>query len=160
MDQEIKPRLAFKIEQVALCPKDPKRAIELLNKMGAGEWARDHVLAAGRVRYVGRTNEADLAFDYEMLKGANELEVLHYTEGANWMDKHAPSVSHLGMHCTAEELLRWRKFMADEGIVVAQEVITVSHTNPVIKGKRRYNYVIFDTREILGVDIKFIVRLM
>jgi hypothetical protein len=33
-----------------------------------------------------------------------------------------------------------------------------SHTNPVISGKRWYNYVIFDTKEILGVDLKFIVR--
>ena len=42
---------------------------------------------------------------------------------------------------------------------MAQEVFTESHTNPVIAGKRSYNYVIFDTREILGVDLKFIVRI-
>jgi hypothetical protein len=41
---------------------------------------------------------------------------------------------------------------------VAQEVLTQSHTNPVISGKRWYNYVIFDTKDILGVDLKFIVR--
>ena len=42
---------------------------------------------------------------------------------------------------------------------MAQEVMTESHTNPVIAGKRTYNYVIFDTKEILGVDVKFIVRI-
>jgi hypothetical protein len=36
--------------------------------------------------------------------------------------------------------------------------MTISHTNPVIAGKRWYTYVIFDTRSILGIDLKFIVR--
>jgi hypothetical protein len=37
-------------------------------------------------------------------------------------------------------------------------VDTYLHTNPVIKDSRRYTYVIFNTRDILGVDLKFIVR--
>lgn len=159
MDTNIEPKLVFRIEQVALCPTDPAAAIALLTRMGAGEWARDHVKASGNVFGAGGTNEADLAFDYEMLKGANELEVLHYTDGTNWMERSPNTVSHLGMHCSAKELLRWRKFMADEGFKEAQSVRTFSHTNPVIKGKRSYNYVIYDTRAVLGVDIKFIVRL-
>jgi hypothetical protein len=68
------------------------------------------------------------------------------------------SVSHLGMHCSAEELLKWRQFFADRSIAVAQEVMTQSHSNPAIAGQRWYNYVIFDTKDILGVDLKFIVR--
>ena len=63
------------------------------------------------------------------------------------------------MRVTAAELAEWRKFFKEEGIQVAQEVVTDSHTNPNIAGQRRYNYVIFDTREIIGVDLKFIVRL-
>ena len=167
--------LQFKIEQVALCPADPERAIALLSKMGLSEWARDHVVASGHVRGCGNSNEADLAFNYQSTKEYGdpklsmadgmtltkplELEVLHYTTGRNWMSDHGPSVSHLGMHCTEQELLAWRDFFAAEGIQEAQSVRTLSHTNPVIKDSRRYNYVIFDTREILGVDVKFIVRL-
>ena len=75
----------FRIEQVALCPKDPAAAKELLTAMGAGEWAEDHVIAAGKVYGNAGRNEADLSFDYELLKGANELEVLHYTTPNNWM---------------------------------------------------------------------------
>lgn len=150
--------LKFKIEQVALCPPDPEAAIELLTAMGAGDWARDHVVANGEVFENPGRNEADLAFEYNMLKGANELEVLHYTRGPNWMNHYAPRASHLGMHCTAVELEGWREFFAERGIQVAQEVKTQSHSNPAIAGKRWYNYVIFDTYDILGIDIKFIVR--
>lgn len=149
--------MKFKIEQVALHPRDPAAAMELLDAMGAGEWARDHVVANGEVFGHEARNEANLNFEYDMLKGANELEVLNYTTGDHWMaEDHR--VSHLGMHCSAEELKQWRKFFEERGISVAQEVKTESHTNPHIAGKRWYNYVIFDTLDILGVDVKFIVR--
>lgn len=150
--------MKFVIEQLAFCPADPDRAIKLLTAMGATEWAKDLVLASGKVRCIRGHNEAALAFNYQMLKGP-ELEVLHYTDGPNWMERHGASVSHVGMHVTAEELAWWRGFFAEQNIAVAQEVITQSHTNPVIAGKRNYNYVIFDTRDILGVDVKFIVRI-
>jgi hypothetical protein len=167
MDQSIKPRTAFRIEQLALCPANPAAAKALLTRMGAGQWAEDHVVAHGHVFGAASANAADLAFDYELLKGANELEVLHYTAGPNWMSGEGEgkefyrpgSVSHIGMHCTAGELAEWRKFFDAEGIREAQAVHTQSHTNPVIKDSRRYNYVIFDTRAILSVDVKFIVRL-
>ena len=74
------------------------------------------------------------------------------------METNPWSVSHLGMHVTEDELLEWRKFFAGRKIFVAQELHTDSHSNPVIAGKRWYHYVIFETRHILGVDVKFIVR--
>lgn len=155
--------MKFKIEQIALCPPDPVAAEELLRAMGAEEFVHDHVKASGSVFADDNCkNEADLAFEYSMLSDARELEILSYTKGANWMDlrKNADPhrVSHLGAHCTEQELDRWRTFFAERGFSVAQEVWTDSHTNPAIAGKRRYNYVIFDTHPILGVDIKFIVR--
>ena len=159
--------MKFKIEQIAICPKSPEQAKKLLDEMGAGEWAEDHVVAEGEVFGLPSRNEADLSFNYDLVDG-NEFEVLHYTTGKNWIgDREAKddwprevnSVSLLGMHCTAEELVEWRKFFEERGIAVAQEVMTESHTNPVIAGKRTYNYVIFDTKDILGVDVKFIVRI-
>ena len=150
--------MEFKIEQIALCPPDPEAAKALLRDMGATEWAEDHVVASGEVFEGQDTNEADLSFNYTMLERARELEVLHYTAGPNWMQDKAPAISHLGSHCTAEELELWRAFFAERGIFPVQEVETQSHTNPVIKDKRQYKYVIFNTRPILGVDIKLIVR--
>jgi hypothetical protein len=152
--------LKFKIEQIAICPKDPFAARELLEAIGAVEWHEDHVVATGEVFGAHGTNEADLSFNYDMF-GGKEFELLNYTEGNDWMQHggRPNSVSHLGMHCSVEELILWRDFFAERGIEVAQEVFTDSHTNPVIAGKRSYNYVIFDTKDILGVDLKFIVRI-
>lgn len=152
--------MKFVIEQVAICPKDPAAAKELLAAMEISQWSNDHVTAKGNVYGEEGVNEADLSFNYDIFAG-KEFEILDYTSGTNWMEHpdRVNSVSHLGMHCTAEELVQWREFFAGRNIEVAQEVFTQSHTNPVIAGKRSYNYVIFDTKEILGVDLKFIVRI-
>ncbi len=151
--------LKLRIDQIALCPDSPKGAIALLTDLGAGEWARDHVVATGDVYECKATNEADLAFNYDTIPG-KELEVLSYTEGDNWMDEplRVNSASHLGMHCSEEELDAFKKFFLGKNIPIAQEVFTDSHTNPVIAGKRTYHYCIFDTRAILGIDLKFIIR--
>ena len=149
--------MKFTIEQIAITPRDPERAISFLRKIGAEEWARDHVIARGEVFGKEGRNSAFLSFNYD-LGAAKEFEVLHYADGPNWMEGREPAVSHLGMHVTEEELAKWREFMESESIGVAQEVLTESHSNPVIAGKRWYNYVIFDTRSILGVDLKFILR--
>lgn len=149
--------MKFKIEQVALYPKNPKAAIQLLAEMGAIDWAHDTVDASGTVFGASGSNTAELAFNYDLMQG-KELEILHYTDGENWMEEQPWRVSHLGMHCTEEELAKWRNFFAERHIRVAQEVLTEAHTNPVIAGKRWYHYVIYDTFAILGVDIKFIVR--
>lgn len=152
--------MKFIIEQIAICPRDPIAAKKLLAEMGAVAWAEDHVVADGVVFGDQGRNEADLSFNYDLIQG-KEFEVLNYTEGDNWMleEGRYNSVSHLGMHCSAEELEKWRQFFDERNIEVAQEVFTLSHTNPVIAGKRSYNYVIFDTKDILGVDLKFIRRI-
>jgi len=150
------------IEQVALCPKNPGAARELLSAMGIDEWVFDHVSARGNVaRSRNVESEADLSFNYQALGIAKELEVLHYTRGPNWMRRlfrPRVRVSHLGMHCSESDVREWRAFFAARNIPVAQELWTERHTNAAIAGKRRYHYVIFDTYPILGVDVKLIVR--
>jgi len=148
--------LNFKIEQIAIAPANVEKARKLLEDMGAIDWVEDTVVASGKVFGKKGENQADLNFNYDL------FEILNYKEGNNWVDtlgRGRNTVSHLGMHCSGKELIGWRNFFAERNIPVAQEVKTQSHTNPVIAGKRWYNYVIFDTKEILGVDLKFIVRL-
>ena len=153
--------LNFKIEQIAIAPANVEQARKLLEEMGAIDWVEDTVVASGKVFGKKGENKADLNFNYDLIEG-KEFEILNYKEGNNWVDtlgRGRNTVSHLGMHCSGKELIGWRKFFAERNIPVAQEVKTQSHTNPVIAGKRWYNYVIFDTKEILGVDLKFIVRI-
>ena len=156
--------MKFQIEQIALAPKANETAVEFLKAIGLTEWVTDHVAAQGKVFGVEARNVAKLQFNYqatlEPRTAPLELEVIQYEDGGSWLDFRPRNiVSHLGMHVTAEELVKWRELMDAFGVGVAQEVETFSHTNPAIAGKRRYRYVIFSTRHIIGVDLKFIVRL-
>lgn len=155
--------MKFQIEQIAIYPPDPKKARQFLEAMGA-EFVEDLVVAEGVVYgEKGVTNVGHLQFDYNLGAVSDkplELEILHYRAGSNWMKDRSPSVSHLAMHCTAIELRNWRQWFASKGISIAQEVTTRSHTNPyLVENGRTYEYCIFDTRSILGVDLKFIVRI-
>jgi hypothetical protein len=155
----------FRIEQIALAPTNTNFARGVLKDLGLTEWVDDHVTATGEVHGEPASNEANLSFNYEASNCGLlplELELLEYTAGENWIQDSTnvgdSIVSHLGMHCTAEELEEYRAYFKRQGFMVAQEVDTTSHTNPAIKDSRRYKYVIFGTRHILGVDLKFIVR--
>jgi hypothetical protein len=156
----------FKIEQVALYPVNPVEARSLLSDLGLSHWIHDTVVAAGEVFGEAGENEAHLSFNYQSGNGSDkeagkplELEVLHYADGPNWMDQRAAGVSHLGMHVTDRQLMEFDEVFRKHGIGIAQRVVTQSHTNEAIKDSRRYKYVIYDTHEIIGVDLKFIVRL-
>jgi hypothetical protein len=157
--------LKFRIEQIALAPVNHERAVKLLSDLGLTEWFKDNVVARGHVYGVPGVNSALLQFNYQAGNGNDpagkplELEVLKYVDGNNWLRTRPDNTtSHLGMHVTSAELREFRDYFASQNIPVAQEVFTEAHTNPVIAGKRRYNYVIFDTFQIIGVDLKFIVR--
>ncbi len=154
--------MQFSIQQIALYPPDKELAIKLLKEMGLTDWVCDTVVARGIVRHSKVSDQmGHLAFNYQAHPAGHlELEVLAYRHGDyNWMLGNGPSVSHLGMHCANEqELEDWRKFFSSRGFNIAQEVETTEHTNAAIAGTRWYHYLIFDTRLILGVDIKLIVR--
>lgn len=153
--------LQFKIEQIAIAPRNTQAAELLLRDMGWNDWTYDTVIAEGKVFDRDNvTNTAKLHFNYES-QGSNdiEFEILDYIQGDNWIRDQIPCVSHVGMHCTPEELDEWKKFFAERGILIVQEVHTKSHTNEyLIEDDRTYHYTIFGTRQILGFDIKLIVR--
>lgn len=155
--------MKFKIEQIAIAPRAAMipRAIALLTDLGADEWVRDLVVARGEVGGGKATNVASLQFNYQLGREDGkplEFEMLAYEAGPNWIDDELPTVSHLGMHCSAEDVVAVSRVMARHGCRVVQSVNTLSHTNAAIAGLRWYTYVIYGTREILGVDLKFIVR--
>jgi hypothetical protein len=161
----------FKIEQVALYPVNPLAARLLLSNLGLSHWIHDTVVAAGEVFGEAGENTAHLSFNYQSGNGSDkeagkplELEVLHYADGPNWVDHQLEgatesTVSHLGMHVTEDQLQEFDAVFRKHNISIAQRVHTQSHTNEAIKDSRRYKYVIYNTRSIIGVDLKFIVRL-
>lgn len=151
----------FKIEQLALRlnPKRAEEALKFLAACGISNWTDDRVVASGTVHARSCENTANLRFNYDAFAG-NELELLQYTRGENWLDREGSEsiVSHIGMHCEEADLAAWRRVMVQFQITLAQEVWTDSHTNPRIARCRRYHYVIYATRDLIGVDLKFIVR--
>lgn len=163
-------KLNFRIDQIAVAPANSRVARELIDIICPDNkgWVEDEVTATGQVRCSGwqssmdveRQNVARLQFNYDLFGG--EFEILDYIAGDNWIDnvprRTRDSVCHLGMHCTEEELEQWRAQFAAFRILPVQEVNTIAHTNEAIKDIRRYHYVIFDTKHLLGVDLKFIVR--
>ena len=152
--------MKFSMDQIALhIPlKNREHAFSLLKLLGIIPSVEDEVLAEGTVVGQPTVNKALLSYNYTALENAREFEVLTYTVGDNWMDTELnPAVSHFGMHVAEEELALWREKLAPFAKVV-QEVNTLRHTNPEIAGKRSYHYVIFGTRGLIGVDLKFIVR--
>lgn len=150
--------MKFRIEQIAIAPANPIRARQLLAEMGAKHWTVDQPTAIGFVQSYTETvqNLATLQFNYEIAPAPVEFEMLHYVAGPNWLEGAGSTVSHLGMHCTEKELEEWKDFFSLRNIGIAQEVETTTHTNKSVTGN--YHYCIFDTRRILGVDLKFIVR--
>lgn len=150
--------MMIQIDQVAIAPSDPDRAMELLHEIGIVDWTADRVDAQGVVRGEEASNRAELAFNYDFIPGI-EFEVLNYVDGPNFVEGHAPCAAHFGVHVdTMEAMEAVRTKMSAMGIPLIQEVMTRQHTNKAISGLRWYHYVIFGTRDILGVDLKFIRR--
>ncbi len=147
----------MKIEQVAIYTKNPSKAKEALSAIGFNEWHTDHVHAKGEVFGQKGENKAELNFNYQM--GDFEFELLNYVEGNNWIEARGQTsgMSHLGLH--VDDVEPHKDKMKALGYKIAQEVETISHTNPVIDGKRKYKYVIFDTRAAFGFDLKLIQRI-
>jgi hypothetical protein len=154
----------FKIEQLALKmnPRYEAQAQELLTLLGITDWVEDHVTAQGSVfefRGTVQQNQAHLRFNYTALDQCRELELLRYEKGHNWLESiPGATVSHLGMHCSEQDLSEWHRALLAIGIVPVQEVWTTEHTNPAIADSRRYHYCIYGTRHLIGTDLKFIVR--
>ena len=71
---------------------------------GARTWNRDDVVARGRVasKVFGVNtgdNAARLNFNYEMVKGGLEFEVLNYDSGPNYLEQETgPGLAHLATH--------------------------------------------------------------
>lgn len=139
--------------------------VERYVRLGVTDWVYDTVEAEGTVFGVPVTNKADLAFCYQL--GPFEVELIKYRGNLpdNWLAVRGKGMrrkdiymSHMGYHVTnmGVELAMWKQ----AGIEIAQEVRTLSHTNPrLVEKGRHYHYVVLDTLDMLGYFVKLISRL-
>lgn len=164
-----------KFEQVAMyVPHIDEAKHQYYKQFGITDWKEDTVTATGwiginnndvRSKLCLMTNVARLAFNYDL---GFELELIHYVAGKNWhhergrIDEHGDCskafASHMSYHVEDMEgaIVKFEK----SGLKVIQNVTTISHTNPyLLEKKRKYNYAIFDSRELLGFDLKLIKRI-
>jgi len=157
-----KKNAVMRIEQIAIAAKNPEKVIEHLAAIGLTDWCHDEVVATGEVFGVKGTNTAELHFNYQL---GFELEILKYVDGPNWHTQRNFAdqntfASHMGLHVTAEQMELVKAKMEKARIRIAQEVYTDSHTNKFIDGKRKYHYVVFDSLDAFGFDLKLIERIM
>lgn len=162
------PRLP-RFEQVAFYTPDIEETKRLYRALGCKDWADDTVTASGKVGDQRKAEAsvcvAQLAFNYDL---GIELELIKYVAGNNWHrlggrvddEGHCsfPFQSHMSYH--VDNLIAEENKFERAGFKIVQRVRTLSHTNPfVIEHKRKYEYVIFDTRRALGFDLKLIKRI-
>ena len=148
----------FTIDQIALRVTS-EAAQNLLIDMGAKLWHYDLAEAEGTVNGISGENAVDSRFSFDFSPEKLEVELMRYLEGPNWLaDKPGAVVACLGMYCEEVEIEGWKRFFEEHEIKLVQESWTKKHTHLERQGKRRYHYCIFETRELLGVDLKFIVK--
>ena len=155
------------MNKFAIACKNPDEVKKWLNAiLGVDEWHEDLVVAEGQVHPHQRPldkhkNKAELNFNYQL--GQFEFELIHYKAGRNWLQdintQEDNFLSHLGFHIDDPKRFEAVYKELKEHFNIAQEVVTESHTNEAIKDERRYRYVIFNSRNMLGFDLKIIQRL-
>lgn len=139
--------------------------IKRILRLEEAEWIEDEVVARGTVlgEFGECENRAHLRFCYAY--GA-EIEILQYLEGPNYLDRPGAfipggQICHIGFHASkAEQIPEWMKDRAFPSAIL-QKVRTVSHTNEfLIKNGRKYDYTIYATQHLLGVNLKVIERIL
>lgn len=152
------------MDQIAFYAPDEAAVEDVKRILGLQEadWTED--LVTGRVSVFSEPeteSRARLLFNYDL---GIEVEILTYLHGPNWHRHRGndwtgpqvrpgakPFVSHIGLHVNDEEL-------PTLPFPIAQRMVTTDHSNPAI-ANRSYEYVIYDTKPLLGVDLKYIKRL-
>lgn len=156
-----------KFDQIAFYSRNLPRTRALLKVLfGLDQWVSDIVTGEGLVwgrKVTGLKGE--LCFNYQT---GVELELLCYPEGQGWHASRGPLkdlfssksifLSHVGVHVA--DMAKARLPYELKGWYVAQEIWTTHHTNPyLVENGRTYHYVVFDSRDIIGVDLKLIERI-
>jgi len=148
----------FKFHQIAFVCASLNKQRQLINSyMGLGfkHWVYDNCTQTG-------PNPGDqdlhltLAYNYDIIPGF-EFELLYYHPHPRWRSAINIGVSHMGYHVDNVGMELYR--LGRMGIKPLYRFVTLSHTNPRIKGERRFKEAMFYTAPELGFNIKAIQRI-
>ncbi len=160
-----------KFDQIAFYVPDMDAAKRAYRALGCDTWVDDMVTAQGKIgvvkdsrKHPTEVNVAHLAFNYQL---GIELELIQYKAGNNWHQVGGrvdeanscahPFASHMSWH--TEDIAVEHSAFESKGLHVIQDVVTLSHTNPhLVESGRKYRYIIFDSRNLIGFDLKLIQR--
>jgi hypothetical protein len=153
---------AYKFHQVAfMCPS--LDALDLAcahyKIMGYDNWSFDTAVLVGTLRGEPIETVATMAFNYEALP--MELEFLHYEGPSRHQDRarraRFPFISHMSVHVESieEEVAKLSPKLGDPYHLFE----TRDHTNPAVRGIKRFREAIFDTQQFMGYDLKLIERI-
>jgi len=152
--------MKFKIDQIAILVESVE---EFSNKISdvfsaKDEWVRDDVRSDAWLYDKGHKSgssvfDYSLAFNYDLLDGGLEFELIEKNRGLSFHDHlRPPCISHFGTH--VEDLGKAIKYFDGLGYDVVQINRTKDHTGT----NRKYAYAFVDTRPLLGYYLKIIRR--
>lgn len=149
----------YEFHQTAIFAADQDAAVQLYRDLGYENWIEDNAELKGILDGKPVVTKARMQFNYDVFGG--ELEFLTY-EGPN---RHAeqgrtglpPFISHMS---TYVDDVRWHtvQMYREFGMLPYHRFITQNHTNPAVVGKKRFIEAIYDTRALLGFDLKMIQK--
>ena len=148
----------LKFHQVAIYTDNVMRDITMWKDMGYEEWSYDTAKLVGKDRGVPTIKQATMAFNYDILP--LELEYVSYNGPRNREDERTgfdAFLSHCStiVHDVEEKMLELKQ---KHGLEPYHQFVTQDHTNPNVQGIKRFKEAIYDTRHLLGFDIKLIQR--
>lgn len=143
---------------------DHYKAIEEFGRLFGKKMYTDHLTMTGQMRrQIAIDIPLDLSFDHEMMDGV-EIEYISSTSAEHWHQEiiktngNQPFLSHLGVYCEKDEMNSIMLIMAGLFVPILQRTLSSNHTNKRagddLFSSRSYLDVIFDTRALVGFNVK------
>jgi len=148
--------MKLQIDQIAIYVGDRDKKKDKINEVfDKKEWVTDEVKSVGENRVKNFTFDYNLAFNYELLEGGIEFELIEKVGGTSYHDELVPPcISHFGMH--VEDLQEAIQYFEEKGFEQFMTVKTQEHTGT----SRKYKYTFIDTTPLLGYPLKLIKRVV
>lgn len=149
----------YQFHQVAIfCPNGVNAAVDHWRDLGYIGWIEDNAELKGILGKVEVLTTARMLFNYDIMP--MELEFLEYHGPSRWQTIprwQQPFISHMSVYVD-DVMEDTKRLTALLGQPPFHRFITQNHSNPGVRGKKRFIESIFDTRGILGYDTKLIQK--